>query len=175
MIEIYITTNLINGKIYIGQCYAGKRWYLGSGVYLKNAVKLYGKENFKREILLIVGNEYANWFETAFIEGYNSVNKNIGYNIAKQASTVRGIHFKHSKKTWDIADVKHHFEYDKQKFNQFVPGIDHEKISSLVDFPHCGGANPFKATYLFAEDAKKKEESLLIYCIRLKVRLSLYT
>jgi len=66
---------------------------------LKNAVKLYGKENFKREILLIVGNEYANWFETAFIEGYNSVNKNIGYNIAKQASTVRGIHFKHSKKT----------------------------------------------------------------------------
>ena len=51
---IYRTTNLINGKFYIGK-HVTKRiddGYLGSGVALKAAIKKYGRENFKREILL---------------------------------------------------------------------------------------------------------------------------
>lgn len=50
---IYKTTNLINGKIYIGYHKStGKHdSYLGSGKVLKLAIKKYGAENFKKEIL----------------------------------------------------------------------------------------------------------------------------
>jgi len=48
MAEIYKTTNLINGKIYIGQSFKHNCKYLGSGIFLKRAIKKYGIENFRR-------------------------------------------------------------------------------------------------------------------------------
>jgi hypothetical protein len=50
---VYKTTNLINGKFYIG-VHATKNindGYLGSGTRLGDAIKHYGKENFNREII----------------------------------------------------------------------------------------------------------------------------
>lgn len=53
---IYETTNLINGKYYIGkhksECldFDG---YLGSGIILSKSIKKYGNENFMRDILFI--------------------------------------------------------------------------------------------------------------------------
>jgi hypothetical protein len=50
---IYKTTNLITAQEYIG-CHITDNLndgYLGSGKYLKRAVRLYGKENFKKEII----------------------------------------------------------------------------------------------------------------------------
>jgi hypothetical protein len=56
---IYKTTNIINGKIYIGIHYSDNKNdnYLGSGKTLKKAIKKYGKENFKKEILFIYDNK----------------------------------------------------------------------------------------------------------------------
>ncbi len=50
---VYRTTNLVNGKFYIGvhKTEDPHDKYLGSGKYLKNAVAKYGNENFKKEIL----------------------------------------------------------------------------------------------------------------------------
>lgn len=50
---IYKTTNLINGKIYIGAHSTDNinDSYLGSGVLLHRAIKKYGRENFQREII----------------------------------------------------------------------------------------------------------------------------
>lgn len=50
---IYITTNLINGKKYIGKKESSVfiPEYLGSGKLIKRAIKKYGKENFIVEIL----------------------------------------------------------------------------------------------------------------------------
>ena len=48
---VYLTTNLINGKKYVGKDARNQQWYLGSGKYLKAAIKKYGKENFTKEIL----------------------------------------------------------------------------------------------------------------------------
>ena len=55
---IYKTTNLINGKIYVGMHSTDNLndGYLGSGWILKQAIKKYGKENFKREVLLVLSN-----------------------------------------------------------------------------------------------------------------------
>lgn len=52
---LYQTTNLVNGKIYVGVHRPlntpKSRNYLGSGYGLKSAIKVYGRENFTRETL----------------------------------------------------------------------------------------------------------------------------
>ena len=56
---IYKTTNLINGKYYIG-CHVTENPrddYLGSGTALKKSIKKYGKENFSRKTIGIAASE----------------------------------------------------------------------------------------------------------------------
>jgi len=48
---VYLTTNLINGKKYIGMDSNNNPKYIGSGTLILKAIKKYGKENFKKEIL----------------------------------------------------------------------------------------------------------------------------
>ena len=84
---IYKTTNLINGKIYIGKKKSNlflENKYLGSGIFLKNAIQKYGKENFKVELIAVCETlDELNKKEIFYIKYYNSTNSNIGYNIAK--------------------------------------------------------------------------------------------
>jgi group I intron endonuclease len=56
---IYKTTNVINGKYYIGchQTVNINDGYLGSGKHLKHAVKKYGVDNFNFEILYSVSSK----------------------------------------------------------------------------------------------------------------------
>ncbi|OHW63069.1 GIY-YIG catalytic domain protein [Andreesenia angusta] len=82
---IYITTNLIDGKKYIGQRKLSSGWeyYLGSGKLIKRAIKKYGKENFKRDIIEYgASQEELNYLEIKWIEKYNAVNEDTFYNLA---------------------------------------------------------------------------------------------
>jgi len=58
---LYEVTNLVNGKTYIGQHITDdlEDGYLGSGKALKSAIKKYGRDKFKKEILLFARNEQA--------------------------------------------------------------------------------------------------------------------
>lgn len=78
---IYKTTNLINGKIYIGQDSRNNPNYYGSGKVLKSAISKYGKENFQKEILeYCATKDELNEREIYWIQFYKS---NIsGYNIS---------------------------------------------------------------------------------------------
>jgi hypothetical protein len=81
---IYKTTNLINGKIYIGQHITDKfePKYLGSGLKIIKAIKKYGKENFKVELLHESKNlQRLDSAEIFYIEEYEATNPKIGYNI----------------------------------------------------------------------------------------------
>jgi hypothetical protein len=83
---IYLTTNLINGKIYIGQhiCKTFDHNYYGSGTRLKKAISEYGKRSFKMELLYKANSyERLNIAEITYIEIYNSSDPEIGYNITK--------------------------------------------------------------------------------------------
>lgn len=81
---VYKTTNMVNGKIYVGKYEGDRESYLGSGYILKKAIKKYGKENFKREIIercnsikeLIEKEKY--WIKTL-----DCTNPKIGYNVAE--------------------------------------------------------------------------------------------
>jgi hypothetical protein len=48
---LYKTTNIINGRYYIGVTNGNNPSYKGSGTALKEAFKKYGKSSFKRETL----------------------------------------------------------------------------------------------------------------------------
>lgn len=82
---IYLTTNLINNKKYIGQHCAESfdNSYYGSGKHLKSALRIYGKENFKCEILKeCFSQEELDTSERYFIKYFNAVDSDMYYNIA---------------------------------------------------------------------------------------------
>lgn len=81
---VYMTINLIDNKKYIGQHYGELNDnYLGSGSTLKKAIKKYGAENFKKEILKICNNpEELDKAEIELIDKYNAVESDEFYNIA---------------------------------------------------------------------------------------------
>ena len=49
---VYKTTNILNGKIYVGKSIYNNPKYLGSGSdYFQNTLNKYGRKNFKKEVL----------------------------------------------------------------------------------------------------------------------------
>lgn len=97
---VYITTNIINGKQYVGSHATDiiDDNYLGSGKYFYKALKKEGKTNFKREVLCECETILeARQLESVYIEKYNTLVPN-GYNISDKG----GFGYKgasHSKET----------------------------------------------------------------------------
>jgi len=80
MAIVYLTTNLVNSKKYIGSHHSSDDDYLGSGVLLTKAVKKYGKENFTK-IILWEGDEDNRFFvEQEYCEKYNVAEDKNYYN-----------------------------------------------------------------------------------------------
>ena len=80
---VYKTTNLINGKKYIGMDSHNNPKYLGSGTAFLKAIKKYGRNNFKKEIL-----EYCSSIdelekrETYWINYYDAIHDKNFYNLS---------------------------------------------------------------------------------------------
>ena len=81
---IYLTTCLVNDKKYIGQSInqRNKNTYLGSGVAFKCALRKYGKDNFKKTILIdnVSCLNELNKLEREFIRKNDCLSPN-GYNL----------------------------------------------------------------------------------------------
>ena len=80
---IYKTTNLISGKYYIGchQTNLLNDGYIGSGKYLKRAIKKYGKNNFHFEILYFAKDKEEMFSLEKQIVTKELINDNFCYNL----------------------------------------------------------------------------------------------
>ena len=100
---IYKYTNLINGKIYIGKTYhLNKRKYEHKhrevNTYFHNAIKKYGFENFKYEVIAQTDNDKTlNFLERYYIRKFNSFGEN-GYNLTLGGEGTLGYNFSEEQK-----------------------------------------------------------------------------
>lgn len=70
---VYKTTNLINGKSYVGKDSKNRHEYLGSGIVLNKSIKKYGKENFIKETVAWCDTkEHLNFLEKFYIKFFNT-------------------------------------------------------------------------------------------------------
>lgn len=148
---VYLTTNLINGKKYIGADSKNDPKYLGSGDFIKKAIKKYGRENFKKEILEIC----SSWEELMRCEEkwclkfnvkenpqfYNCTNKGKGSQPGRKVddSIKDIIRFKNSKTVYQY-DLEGNFIKKWESLSQ-VQKILHLNISPTLRgiTKTCGG------------------------------------
>jgi len=87
---IYKTTNLVNGKQYIGRDSRNNPNYLGSGPLLKKAINKYGRENFKKEIIEeCTSFEHLIDREEYWLNYYDASNNPLFYNLQNSGKGVR--------------------------------------------------------------------------------------
>lgn len=99
---IYLWTNLINNKKYVGQTqffYERMSVYKRKGAtpFLQNAINKYGIDNFDITILEKCPLDKLDEREQYWINFYSSYKREDGYNICRYASTTRG--YKHTEET----------------------------------------------------------------------------
>lgn len=108
MIGIYKWTNLINGKIYIGQSkdietrykkHIAASFYTKSNTYntaFHRAIRKYGVDNFLFEVVCICNIEELDVLEKFYIKKYNSLVPN-GYNMTTGGENPRSCHNRYSE------------------------------------------------------------------------------
>lgn len=158
---IYITTNLISGKSYVGKRVIKNNkkdeTYLGSGKILKQAIEKHGIENFSRVIL-----EYCNSEEELIKneENYIKLKNNLapnGYNISKKGTGGDIIHEKNKQKVYEKLSKslkRYHDEIQRIEPNGFrIPKDVRDKISKA----HLGKKKSKEHSKKNSEAQKKSE------------------
>lgn len=132
---IYLTTNLITGKRYIGKDKNNNPKYLGSGTNLKKAILKYGKNSFKKIILEYcldpkhMAEREEFWLQRYNVKDnsnfYNKTNKafgNSGHTKESKHNIAKGLLKRKWKKEWGIKSGEKRIG---KKRNQYVNGLDH--------------------------------------------------
>lgn len=109
---IYLLTNKVNGKVYVGQTWLSFEERMqkdGAGyknsVYLYGALQKYGIENFEYLVLdKCLTQEAADKLEKFYIEKYNSLDHDVGYNLKEGGSV--GKHTKETKEKISVTISK---------------------------------------------------------------------
>jgi len=163
---IYKLTNTINGKIYIGKAksvYAriASHKCAKSNTYIHHAIRKHKWENFEIEILhefnISVDKFILLALEVAFIDFYNSIDKNIGYNLTLFGSDTTGFKFSEESKL----KISNSLKGKRSKENHPLYGIGHteesrKKMSESQKVLYKNGyVNPNKGNK-YSEEKKQK-------------------
>lgn len=129
---IYLRTNLINGKHYVGQTVDVERrnnaWNClkteYGGYAINNARAKYGADGFSFEILKECPNEDMNYWEKYYIKMYNS-KKPYGYNATDGGDSIYEITEETRKKMSIAQRGRKHSEESKKKIGDANRGKKH--------------------------------------------------
>ena len=141
---IYLTTNKINGKQYIGQ-HKGKPddGYLGSGTSIMRAIAKYGKENFSKEIICFCETrEEADQKEKEIIAEYNAVESKQFYNNQEGGKSADGWRACHRWMKEHPEEAKELYRKSGERLKQW--GKDHpEEFREKVVKPFLEGSKKY--------------------------------
>lgn len=176
MYTVYQTTNTVNGKIYIGvhKTENPNDAYIGSGKILKQAVKLYGKSSFVKQVLFVFDDINDAYLKEAELVNEEFVKRDDTYNVVCGGSVSTD---RDPTKPRKVLRGKDHPNYGKRHTDEHRRNISNklrgrprsreaiEKFSEKMK----GRVSPMKGKRLTDEDKRKKSESALqrskIFCI----------
>jgi group I intron endonuclease len=132
MIGIYSITNLIDGKVYIGQStkikdrlaiHARKlRGNRHENRYLQAAWNKHGESNFRFGVLCLSNKEGLDWAEQYFIALHQANNPAFGYNLESGGNKFK-THSEETKKKISIQNTgRKHTEEERKKMSDFQKG-----------------------------------------------------
>lgn len=166
---IYLITNNVNNKIYVGQHSTNnlEDGYMGSGTLLKLAIKKYGKNNFCKEILAYADTQAKlDYLEKFYIKKYKSREIKSGYNLTDGGSGFCGLIFtdEHKKKIAEkLKGNTHTLGYvcsdeTKQKISKANKGHKHSeeakrKMSKIAKGKYSGENNPMYGVHRYGKDS----------------------
>jgi len=158
---VYLTTNMVNGKKYIGQTIFKYNWkeYLGSGTLIIKAIKKYGKTNFVKEIIAIAySKEELNMLEIEFIKHHNAVSDNNYYNISYGGGSPVGVYpsEESKKKMSESGKIRIFTDKHKERMSISAKGkIISEEQKKKISMSMMGDNNPMYGKQL-SKDHKEK-------------------
>jgi group I intron endonuclease len=157
---IYKTTNTSNGKIYVGKAKINDPMYLGSGIILAQAIKKYGQQSFKKEVLEECNDHNVDEREIYWISRLDSTNRKIGYNIAS-GGTGGDTTTHHPDKSSIISKRAHGITYWHQTLSDDEKERRSKKISSSKKGKsngHVGFKHSDRTKELIRKNQPKKTE-----------------
>lgn len=178
---IYLRTNTVNGKQYVGQTKDMKirdyQWYntdkMYAGTYITNARNKYGTENFKTEILKECDTQeelnqweqyYIKELNTKYPNGYNLTDGGYGRSGYKMTEEQRlkmcgsgnpmyGVHRFGEDNPWYGG---HHTEETKLKLSELKKGFKHSEESKQKMSEERKGEKHWNYGNHWSEETKKK-------------------
>lgn len=149
---VYKTTNILNGKIYIGVHKTSNPddSYLGSGKLLLRSINKYGRENFVKEILFIFNDKESAYNKEKSIVNEKFILKTTNYNLKEGG--IGGLDEKHILRGKNHPWYgRKHTKESKKKISQSKTGISNWTDEAKVKLSNSISGNKnykYKGDYI---------------------------